>query len=168
MTAPPPGPARPRSRASRARVRASLVPACSPLCLCVPEAAEGSGGDPGACISENRPWRARLGSEDADSALESRRGRPRSGPGEAGGPGGRGAAVRWLPGELLGEPRGLVSGLHRGERRRLTAQALRGFFQSQLPNWVRSGRQSGSREASNRKRPALGEAEVSRAVGYLV
>lgn len=64
--------------------------------------------------------------------------------------GGRGAAVRWPPGELLGEPRGLVSGLHRGERRRLTAQALRGFFQSQLPNWVRSGRQSGSREASNR------------------
>lgn len=64
--------------------------------------------------------------------------------------GGRGAAVRWPPGELLGEPRGLVSGLHRGERRRLTAQALRGLFQSQLPNWVRSGRQSGSREASNR------------------
>lgn len=108
------------------------------------------GGARGDCSSGSSPWRARLGSEeDADSALESWRQRSRSGPGEAGGPGRARAAVRWSPGGLLGEPRGLVSGLHRGERGRLMAQALGGFFQSQFPNWVRSGRQSGSLGASN-------------------
>lgn len=146
MTAPPPGPARPRSRASRTRVRASRVPACSPVYLCVREAAEGC-GDRGPASRTAVP--GGLGSGVRMQTPRWRAGGPGRVPERLEGRGGRRAAVRWPPGGRLGEPRGLVSGLYAGELGRLTSQALGGVFQSQLPNWVRSGRQSGSLEASN-------------------
>lgn len=139
--------ARPGPDPARARL-ASARPCVQSGLLARPGGGGGQRRRPGACSSGSSPWPARLGSEDAGSALESRRGRPRSGTRGAGGPGrARGSCPP--PGGRLGEPRGLASGLHPGERGRLTAQVLSSLFQSQLPNWERSGLQSGSLGASN-------------------
>lgn len=103
-----PGPAQiPREPGSRPR-----VPACSPVCLRVREAAEGSGGGRGPAA-----WRAVPGRPGSGVKMQTPRWRAgEGGPGQAperrAGQGGRREAVRPPPGGWLGEPRGLVSGLH--------------------------------------------------------